>query len=357
MAAPPAGADAGGYGSLVDAAAAGALRAVRSLLLSGADPAASGPDGAPLSLAVENGRAEVARCLLDWQAETGADVGVHARDALGRTALHKAARGADVSLVVRLLKAGADPNALCGKRWSALNAVACSTEGPEEFRLRATEALIERGADLDNRIESGGFTPLHQACFRDNHSVAALLVRRGADARAVSAAGFGVLAAAQTYPIELVRLLLRAGADPEHPNRRWTPLHMAAAAGRADVAAELLLYGADVDGGAPRRTPLSAAARNGQGEAVRLLIDAGACTDAGANPPDTDWSFVAASALRWRREAEAALASERAAHEATQESFRFALPHLLAAASRSPPRPASAAESFEDSRRCSLLHH
>jgi ankyrin repeat protein len=327
----PNAADKEGYTLMCEAASAGALDVVRLLLRHGARPADAGPDGSPLLLAVLEKRAEVAHCLLDWGAETGADVGVHAKNTGGSTALHCSMYGPGISVVRRLLEAGADPNTRCPGNWSPLTAAAASRDGLG-FELEAAEALIDAGADLEPRTEPDGATALLHACYRGNYEIAALLLRRGADATATSADGFGTLGNVHRYPVELVRSLVGAGADPDRVTPvGWTPLLTACFKGRADVALELLRLGSSADGPPTAvRTPLWAAAHRKNGAILRMLIDAGAKIDARAHHPSTDWSFLAAAALEWLRGAEDELQRERAAHEATQGSFRFALPHLLA---------------------------
>lgn len=192
---------------------------------------------------------------------------------------------------------------------------------------------MAHSADIDAEVLPVRCTPLYRACARRKYGVAAALVRRGADPN--GGPGHTVLIHASDFPIELVRLLMYAGADPNRSSVGWTPLRAAAYHGAAEVVAELLRRGADVNGrsGGAERTALSDAAVRGHGDVLRILVDAGADTSAGANPVYTDWKFVAAAALEWRRKyGVAALDSERAAHRATEEGFRFALPHLLAAA-------------------------
>ena len=279
--ADPNAADGEGYTLLCEAALAGALDVVRLLLQHGARPADAGPEGTPLMLAIDNKHAAVADCLLDWRLETGGDVGIHVRNTAGGTALHLSIYGPGISVVRGLLEAGADPNTRCLGNWSPLTAAAGSPDGLG-FELQAAEALIDRGAAMEPKTEPEGCTALLQACFRGNYDIASLLVRRGADVNATTTAGYGVLANVHLYPIELVRLLLDAGAGPKH------------------------------------------------GDIIRLLLDAGADPDVGSN--SNDWSFIAAVVLQWRGETQAALERERAARAASEASFRFALPHLLAAA-------------------------
>ena len=329
--ADPNAADGEGYTLLCEAALAGALDVVRLLLQHGARPADAGPEGTPLMLAIDKKHAAVADCLLDWRMETGGDVGIHVRNTAGGTALHLSMYGPGFSVVRRLLEAGADPNTRGLGNWSPLTSAATSRD-ELGFELQAAEALIDHGAALEPKSEPDGCTALLHACFRGNYEIAALLVRRGADVNSTSIHGYGTMSNVHLYPIELVRLLLDAGADPSRELADWTPLMAAASGGRADVVAELLRRGADVNGRSlSRRTALEAAAIRKHGDIIRLLLDAGADTGLGTISA-TDWNLVATAVLQWQRETQAALERERAAHAASEESFKFALPHLLAAA-------------------------
>lgn len=160
-------------------------------------------------------------------------------DALGRTALWRAARAGDVAQVQRLLDAGADVSA----------------------------------ADVD------GETPLHAAARAGAVDVVRLLLSHRVPVAARSRHGATALhLAARENNLEVVRELLAASADANARDAfGCTPLHDAAGCD-ADLVLRMLL---DARGNASARddngvTPLHRAARAGAVRAASLLRAAGA---------------------------------------------------------------------------------
>lgn len=207
------------------------------------------------------------------------------------------------------------------------------------------ELLLAYGAPLESRNLDN--TALHMACIAGSVRSARALVGRGADVNARGMNGNPPLIMAMAN-LELLRLLLRAGADPAVTCAGWTALHGCSVTNAHEAVAELLAAGADPTPRTPGgTTPVSLALAGRHAETLRLLLDAGGgpLPDRDRLPVD-DWRFLNESQARWRVEAEAALAAERAAlaaeraaHIATQDSFRFALPHVLQAACRPTKRP------------------
>ena len=133
-----------------------------------------------------------ASALIDELSDT-ADV----LDAGGWTPLHFAARNNEVSVVLALVKVGADPN-----------------------------ARDERGR-----------TPLHFAAFKSNDAVVSALVEAGADPNARDEEG-------QTPT--MVSALVEAGFDPNAQNEKGaTPLHFAVLMSNAAMVVALIKAGAD----------------------------------------------------------------------------------------------------------------
>ena len=176
---------------------------------------------------------DVIRCL-----QAGADL--NARDGLGITPLHGAARTGTVEMVTALLEAGADPNARDGLGITPLYMAA------EAGSAEAVTALLQAGANPNARNRSG-YTPLHNAARTGSAEAVTALLEAGADPNARTTDGRTPLHVMAGYgSAEAVTALLEAGADPNALDRfGFTPLHSAAQSGSAEVVRVLLRAGAD----------------------------------------------------------------------------------------------------------------
>jgi ankyrin repeat protein len=164
-----------------------------------------------------------------------------------------------------------------------------------------------------------------------------LLLRHGADPNASEHPGGSALLVAvrekknnlPTKPA-VVRALLRGGAAPDRRGLDGcSALHTAAEQGYAEVVELLAERGAslllrDDDG----RSALTLAADNQRDAATGALLAAGAEPDESMTA--RGWSFMCGRACGQRDVAEALLREERA----KVASFMFAIPHIVASASR-----------------------
>ena len=170
----------------------------------------------------------------------------------GRTALMIAARAADAEVVVQLLAAGADANA----------------------------------------VTLNGGTPLMFAVLGGDETIVALLLDAGARHEAQAKLGWTALAlAAVKGYVQVVDVLLDAGADQRICDAYgWTPLMRAVDIGRLEVA-RMLLDAPGVDLSAQQEsgaTALHIAAATGDDDIVQLLVERGAdrsMTDSHGNTP------------------------------------------------------------------------
>jgi ankyrin repeat protein len=203
-----------------------------------------------------------------------------APDAGPADAWYNAVRGADRSHLDALLaKSPGDVRERRGGVTPLMYAAALGS-------LDTMRLLLDKGADV-NAKSAAGATALMWAAA--DPAKVRLLVERGADVKAVSESGRTalLLAAMSDQSAETVRLLLERGADAKALDREQTSTLVAASYGNdTDSLRQLLKAGAPVDqANIAGTTPLINAASNGNDEAVKLLLAAGANVNAQSGPP------------------------------------------------------------------------
>ncbi len=204
--------------------------------------------------------------------------------------LFEAIDGNKLSEVVRLLQAGANPNARNGGK-SALDQV-----HHRQDAIRCT--LIEAGAFQPDQLSS-----LVWAVNTGREATVKALIDGGADVNQTTYSGTPLQVAAALGHLEIARMLIHAGADLEAKGVRGTPLNMAitgnhsalallllqhhaqpvglesaASLGQLEVVTELLNRGAALEERSRdhETTPLLAACQSGQSAVVERLLEAGA---------------------------------------------------------------------------------
>ena len=148
--------------------------------------------------------------------------------------------------------------------------------------VKVVRLLVEHGADVA-ALDKKGSSPLHLASKNGQAEVAQLLVEHGADATSQRKDGWTPLhLASQSGHVDVARFLVEHGADAaaqKEDEWKWTPLHVASFNGHAEVTRFLVEHGADVTtqkkGG---WTPLHLASLNERVEVPRYLVEHGADT-------------------------------------------------------------------------------
>ena len=194
------------------AAAADRAGTVHVLLAAGAEvDARNGSGETPLLRAAGSGGTAALTALV----EAGADLEARDSTFTANAAMHHAARAESPAAMRVLAEAGADVDQRAGEDGDAMTALmqaaGFGARGPETIRT-----LLDLGASV-TATDSGGGTALHWAARWDNAETARLLLASGADPDAVSSQfGYTPLHTAFLFSTEaaLVPVLLRAGADP-----------------------------------------------------------------------------------------------------------------------------------------------
>lgn len=178
----------------------------------------------PLSLACQNGNAEMVALLL----KSGADP----KAALpgNETPLHTACRTGVLACVQALVEAGAELEAREANKQSPLMWAAA------EGHTAVVRYLLEKGAGFDESLVSG-FTPLLFAVRQGHLAVVKVFIEKGAKVNGVAEVkrGGGKLMRNGTSPLilaienghfELASSLLEVGADPNDLRSGYAPLHV-----------------------------------------------------------------------------------------------------------------------------------
>jgi len=280
-AAPAAGAGARSGGAAQPAAAAGAAVPDDDSEVVVAGLVGSGGGGlTALTFAAREGDIASARKLLD----AGADI--NQTTEYGWTPLLTAVNNRNYQLAKLLLDRGANPNLANKGGWTPLYLAVDNRniEGgdypvpkPDLDHLELIEALLVKGADPNLRVKDNtltrtiftmqwffedGATPFIRAAQSSDTDLMALLLKHGADPKAVTANGDSALTVSggigwvdgvtyersPAHNLAAVKMLLDLGLDPNHANHEGrTALMGAALKGRSDVIQVLVERGAKLE--------------------------------------------------------------------------------------------------------------
>jgi ankyrin repeat protein len=265
---------------ILDAAASGDIRRLRTLLDRGAN--INGRDDrdfrwgmTPLMCAAEEGHLRAVRELL----RRGAKVNLKDRRCFGEgggyTALHYAISSEHVPTVDILIEAGADVNAVTqdGTGTPLMQAVSKKS-------TPIVDLLLKAGADPNVVEKVVGQTALRIAAQKGDDTLIRILIKNGAKVDLTDEDDTPLIRALWQKHFSSAELLLKDGADPNFPGHDgFTPLMWAVMSGYDGIVRKLIAAGADLnvrnDHG---HTALDMALREGNREVAAILEQAGART-------------------------------------------------------------------------------
>lgn len=271
------------------------LESVKFLLNHGANVNVKGQkEATPSLIAASKGCIKVLKVLLDAGAAN-----IHARDATGKSFLHHAVIGVNLTKDIKprqqviklLLEKGLEVNDKDQSGQTPLHFAVFR----ESFEL--VEFLLKNGAGVDEVTNVKKARPIFLAVSHKCKEIVKLLLASGANISHQDNNGNNVLHRAvllSTDNEEMVRILLDSGADTNTRNNEgYSPLHLAIKMESKKIVEILLNSGADIelplenDTDYNGCTALTLAVRfGGQEEVAKMLIDKGA----NVNVQDRAWA-------------------------------------------------------------------
>ena len=210
----------------------------------------------PLIIAVESGKKEMVKLLLDRK---GVNINHVPFD--GETALYKAVNLKDKEMVNLLLEKGADINCSTYKKDTALKGA---------VRLKDKEMvkfLIEKGANVN-------YTELSRAVYLEDKEMVTLLLNNSTNVNLTNRALF---MAVDLKNKEMVKFLLEKGANVNQKEEdKETALYKAVNLQDKDMVKFLIKKGANVNENSFGKTPLYTAIALKDKEMITLLLNNGA---------------------------------------------------------------------------------
>ena len=273
--------------ALHDASCWGDAAGADVLLRKGAEVGAARHTGdTALHWAAVGGHVEVMVVLLEAGADVTADCDWD-EDKHKWQPLHWASRGGQVHAIQMLLDARADVHSMDQDGITALHCAGWSG------RAEAVKKLVAAGADVHAR-DKGGMTALHYAGWSGRAEAVNALVGAGADVHTMDDMDQTALHCGG-WSAEAVEALLAAGAAVGATDRKGrTALHMAGRSGTAKAVDALVTKGADVNAiDHDAWTALHFAASNGGKDAVAALLRHGAGSTPVSHTGETPLSIAA----------------------------------------------------------------
>ncbi|XP_005724065.1 ankyrin repeat and SOCS box protein 2 isoform X2 [Pundamilia nyererei] len=251
------------------------LACVQCLLEAGADPDISSKSKeTPLYKACELENIDMVNLLLSYGAT------VNQRCAQGWTALHEAVSRNNTEICEILLRAGAIINP------SNTYTIAPLVVAAQQGQMRTLCYLIEKGADVNTQTCDGVTALHEASKNGHMEIAALLLTKNADANKPTSSGLLPLHIAAQYGHDKIVSLLVSVTSRAMLRHSWISPLHLAAEHNRHTVAAVLLKTGADVNATLPhshsikyadrRTTALYFAIANGSTETAEVLLNAGA---------------------------------------------------------------------------------
>ncbi|MBE6463682.1 MAG: hypothetical protein E7005_08050 [Alphaproteobacteria bacterium] len=151
-------------------------------------------------------------------------------------------KGGDINEVKELIDMGADVNLNISSGKNVLS------EASRMGYIEVVELLIENGADVNQKNDIDGSSPLGLACINNYEDIAKLLISKKADVNHKDREGSPLIYASHHGNKELVELLIKHGAKVNDKNKNGHSVLMSGvSSGNKEVVELLIKHGAKVD--------------------------------------------------------------------------------------------------------------
>jgi len=201
---------------------------------------------------------------------------------IGEVSLFLGVERQNIAMTQSLLDLSIDANA---KDNSGITALHRATRRKNESLVRL---LLFHGAMVDCKDDDGRTPWSANIRSQDHHRILSILREAGADPSTRGLQGVSELyTAAKDGETDIVKFMLENGTNPSlQTNYQWAPLHWAASYGHIECVRLLIAAGADVSVISDQRvTPLDLAIQAGQDAVVAMLIAAGGMKYQDLSPP------------------------------------------------------------------------
>lgn len=235
----------------------------------------------PLHLAIAYNQEAVVAKVMDYKT-----VDINMENKKGETPLYLACRFAGLHIVKQILEAGGDPLIKTRANSTVMHAVGMSIHEDaaaiSNLLLQSDESSVlpeNKPPMILNAKDSWGMRPLHSASRSGNYSVAVVLLKKGADVKALDQLGRTALHwAAEEGNNEVAKLLLDNGVPFDVLCKNsGTALHLAIAANRVETVKLLLMEKRDLTiKDARGKTPLRLALEMNHRQIINILVQHGA---------------------------------------------------------------------------------
>ncbi|MBS0289308.1 MAG: ankyrin repeat domain-containing protein [Proteobacteria bacterium] len=240
-----------------------------ALIEAGADKEILYQGQTPLLRAIFHGRVEIAKKLIDSNANIHTPYSMK----VGLTPLRIAIEKNQTEIALKLIEKGAKTEISCDG-FTPLHASISFKN------VKIATALLQQGANKEAILGQQGRTPLHHAIEQNQTEIAKVLVAFGVNIEVLYRDDTPLHRAISSSRVDIAKVLIDAGANKEtRDSQGRTALQRAIIQGKNDIAIMLINANANIEAVFQEETALHLAITHRNKEVAKALIEAGAKLD------------------------------------------------------------------------------